>query len=131
MLSINQFMNRSINHVDWDSMLLHCLGCVDLTDGEGMKPGSFIIIKLFTEMLSINQSMVGYQCPIPLHCLGCVDLADGEAVKPYSFHHHVTLNNQMLSNNQLMNLSINQVYRDPIPLHCLGCVDLADGVGEA
>jgi hypothetical protein len=33
----------------------------------------------------------------------------------------------MLSIHQLMNQSINQVYRDPIPLHCLGCVDLADG----
>jgi hypothetical protein len=33
----------------------------------------------------------------------------------------------MLSNHQLMNQSINQVYRDPIPLHCLSCEDLADG----
>ncbi len=31
-----------------------------------------------------------------------------------------------LTINQLMNRSINQVYRDPIPLHCLGYVDLAD-----
>ncbi len=33
---------------------------------------------------------------------------------------------KMLTVNQIMTLSINQVYRDPIPLHCLGCVDLAD-----
>jgi hypothetical protein len=45
----------------------------------------------------------------------------------HGHYHHVTLNAQMLSNNYLMNQSINQVYRDPIPLHCLGCVDLADG----
>jgi hypothetical protein len=55
-----------------------------------------------------------YRDPIPLHCLGSVDLADGEMVKPGSFHHHVTFT-EMLFVNQLMNQSIDQVYRVPIP----------------
>ncbi len=34
-------MNRLINQVYRDPIPLHCLGCVDLADGEAVKPGSF------------------------------------------------------------------------------------------
>ncbi len=34
-------MDRSINQVYRDPIPLHCLGCVDLADGEAVKPGSF------------------------------------------------------------------------------------------
>jgi hypothetical protein len=76
-------MNRSINQLYQDPIPLHCLGCVDLADGEAVKPGSFHYhVTLNTQMLSIHEVMNRtinqvYRDPIPLHCLGCVDLADG------------------------------------------------------
>jgi hypothetical protein len=90
-------MNRSINQVYRDHILLHCLGCVDLADGQAVNLGSFYHeVLLSTKMLSIHQLMNRsiiqvYRDPIPLHCLCCVDLAEGEAVKPGSSHHHVLL----------------------------------------
>ncbi len=97
MLSINELANQSTNQVYWDPIPQHCLGCVDLADGEAVKPGSFHhYVTLNTQMLSNKQLMNRsvnqvYLDSIPLHCLGCVDLADGEAVKPGSFHHHIPL----------------------------------------
>jgi hypothetical protein len=54
-------MNRSINQVYRDPIPLHCLGCVDLADGEAVKPGSFNHhVPFCTLILSINHSIIMY-----------------------------------------------------------------------